>query len=853
MTFFSQNPYKKRTVIHRRPHNRPSIFFGRAKDSSSSKSAPGAVNAVVSNSSSSPEKSNSISPPHSASTAPTSYHDSTSNGLSAASAALSKLRSHSPIKSGAFSGSTVAPTGGSTETTLSRHKSARSTSSGNGIPVQQADPDPIKPSIATIEAAAAAKIFFETHFNELQSSKASSRQGRRDDLEERLKVQGASKQEREDAIKKWLRAETDHLRQVRVWKGHSMVRRNSKGISLAGYEVIRVLGKGSFGVVRLVREKEMPLPKAPRLESESDIERLDGKGEPQRKRPRPSDCCRQVFAMKVIRKSEMLRNCQEGHLRAERDFLVASENSRWVVPLIASFQDNTNLYLVMDYMVGGDFLGLLVRYDVLDERVSQFYVAQMILCVEEAHKMNWIHRDVKPDNFLITSSGHLKISDFGLAFDGHWAHNQSYFSDKRYSLLQKFGVKVQGDEYDEEDERKKLEKQKAAGLGVSGIPWGLGRMQPKPSMFTIKEKYSAGNAEASAKEENPLSWMNRNQMRRLAKSVVGTSQYMAPEVIRGEEYDGRCDWWSIGIILYECLYGATPFFAQDRKETKERIVAHRQHLFFPPEQRYSGEVLPRRPLEPVSYNAIELITLLLTDKEDRLSSPRYKENNFHPQPFPRHQRHRSFGMRGTGAGFSYRTSSVPQTAAYGEPSAQRQHPRVNFVFPDDAVQIKAHPFFCGIRWERLHLEPPPWVPQIRHGQDLTKYFDDEHQILGSSPPDTHSSSACDCATTAAEPAKTPPATKEDCCRHPQINCVGLGYGGEGQYWANANANAAAANAKAKGKHKAKERERKRPRDKLLRDPHLKAQVLEARKKGAFIRYTYRRPKEVMRTAVLGMV
>ncbi|KAK8154736.1 hypothetical protein IWX90DRAFT_444112 [Phyllosticta citrichinensis] len=611
MTFFSHNPYKKRTVVHRRPHNRPSIFFGRAKDlvgssSTRSASAPGILNAVFSlslpnNSSSSPEKSNSLSPPHSASTAPTSYNDSTSNGHSAASA-ISKLRPHSPVKTTAFSGSTVAPTGGSTETTLSQHRSARSTSSSHGIPVQQAELDPIKPSVGTIEAAAATKVFFETHFNELQSSRATSRQRRREALEERLNLQAAASQEqREDAIKKWLRAESDHLRQIRVWKSHSLIRRKSKGISIAGYEVVRILGKGSFGVVRLVREREMPPSKAPRLDSESDIERLDGeKGEPERGRPRLSDPGQQVFAMKVIRKSEMLRNCQEGHLRAERDFLVASENSRWVVPLIASFQDHTNLYLVMDYMVGGDFLGFLMRQDVLDEWVAQWYIAEMILCVEEAHKMNWIHRDVKPDNFLITASGHLKISDFGLAFDGHWAHNQSYFSEKRYSLLQKFGIKVQGDEHDEEEERIKLEKQKATGVNSSlNVPFGLGRMPTKPSMFTIKEKYFASNAEA--KVENPLSWMNRNQQRRLAKSVVGTSQYMAPEVIKGEEYDGRCDWWSIGIILYEVFLTSIKV---GRQSSSSLTVSLWPNAFlFTRAQGHQGQDRDAFPASPLSRRA----------------------------------------------------------------------------------------------------------------------------------------------------------------------------------------------------------------------------------------------------------
>lgn len=72
----------------------------------------------------------------------------------------------------------------------------------------------------------------------------------------------------------------------------------------------------------------------------------------------------------------------------------------------------------------------------------------MIQCIEEAHKMKWIHRDVKPDNFLIDASGHLKISDFGLAFDGHWSHSQMYYANQRETLLEKIGIKVKGDEFD---------------------------------------------------------------------------------------------------------------------------------------------------------------------------------------------------------------------------------------------------------------------------------------------------------------------------------------------------------------------------------------------------------------------
>ena len=89
---------------------------------------------------------------------------------------------------------------------------------------------------------------------------------------------------------------------------------------------------------------------------------------------------------------------------------------------------------------GGDFLGLLLRENILDEGVAQRHIAEMILCVEEAHEINWIHRDVKPDNFLTTSFGHLKISDSGPAFDGHWAHNLTYYNEQRYSLIKDLDI-----------------------------------------------------------------------------------------------------------------------------------------------------------------------------------------------------------------------------------------------------------------------------------------------------------------------------------------------------------------------------------------------------------------------------
>ena len=420
-------------------------------------------------------------------------------------------------------------------------------------PIQEA-PLVITPTVVTVETTANAKIFFETHFSSLLAGHASPRSIRRNDLEIRLESQSMSEEQRQQERSAWAAYENEHLRQTRVLKSKTKERSKSSGsgVAVAGYEVVRILGKGSFGVVRLVREKNDTIlapytppavsswKQSPREELnnlkataiEALKSTLDG---PKSTHGRGSKTPpKEVYAMKVIRKSEMLRNCQEGHLRAERDSLVASEKSRWVVPLISSFQDSTNLYLVMEYMVGGDFLGLLFRKDTLKERHARWYIAEMILCVEEAHRLRWIHRDVKPDNFLITASGHLKISDFGLAFDGHWAHDQRYFKNHRQSLMEKLGVEVKGDSQDQEEDALKEVK-----TNLADILTGRRGRHEKPQ------------ADGPSEHESILQWRNRHGKRRLAGSVVGTSQYMAPEVIRGDPYDGRCDWWSIGIILYE--------------------------------------------------------------------------------------------------------------------------------------------------------------------------------------------------------------------------------------------------------------------------------------------------------------
>lgn len=403
------------------------------------------------------------------------------------------------------------------------------------------------PSIVTVEAASVAKVYIELYFNSIFQN-PDARIQRQYELEQYIYGFRLGAEEQESTRRNWVMQENEYLRKCRAMKtriGSPRMNQINQISAIAGYKVLKTLGRGSFGLVRLVREED-----SQHDAEDDDVSLAHDVSDPNPRGRHPGmirsavDGARrsrrrfmtgekkEVYAMKIIKKSDMIRNCQEGHIRAERDFLVASANSHWVVPLISSFQDDSYLYLVMDYMVGGDFLGLLIRKDTLREGWTRFYIAEMVLCIEEAHRLCWIHRDIKPDNFLISASGHLKISDFGLAFNGHWSYDQAYYSNQRNSLLEKLGIEIKGDA---EDQAQATETEYNQSLQEQ----------------CDSSRYQVPSADL-------LTWRNNKERRRFARSAVGTSQYMAPEIIRGEMYDGRCDWWSLGVILYEVCQAYSP-------------------------------------------------------------------------------------------------------------------------------------------------------------------------------------------------------------------------------------------------------------------------------------------------------
>lgn len=162
--------------------------------------------------------------------------------------------------------------------------------------------------VRALEKAAAANAYFETYYKDFLSDRPSPRTVRLETMRRQMAENSSLGEKEIQALERmFFREESAHLRRYRVLmyeslKAASCQADNGPDLCSKMYKSVKILGKGSFGVVRLVKERQRNGPT----------------GQPG-----------QVFAMKVIKKTEMIRSCQEGHLRAERDFLIASEHSQW--------------------------------------------------------------------------------------------------------------------------------------------------------------------------------------------------------------------------------------------------------------------------------------------------------------------------------------------------------------------------------------------------------------------------------------------------------------------------------------------------------------------------------------------
>lgn len=236
---------------------------------------------------------------------------------------------------------------------------------------------------------------------------------------------------------------------------------------------------------------------------------------------------KEVCALKVMSKKLLFKLDEIRHVLTERDILTAAK-SDWLVKLLYAFQDEESIYLAMEYVPGGDFRTLLNNTGVLHFNHAKFYTAEMFVSVNALHELGYIHRDLKPENFLIDSTGHVKLTDFGLS--------AGKLAPERMESM-----------------KMKLEKVKDMDIPERST------MERRNAYRTLREN-----------DEN------------YAKSVVGSPDYMAPEVLRGEAYDFSVDYWSLGCMLYESLAGYPPFAGATVQETWHNLK-HWRKVFHKPE------------------------------------------------------------------------------------------------------------------------------------------------------------------------------------------------------------------------------------------------------------------------------
>lgn len=233
---------------------------------------------------------------------------------------------------------------------------------------------------------AAYKFFMEQHVENLIKN-YSQRQNRKMQLEKEMAKANLSEDAQLQMRRMLQQKESNYIRMKR-----SKMKRDM-------FEKIKKLGVGAFGEVHLVKKKDVD----------------------------------QLYAMKTLRKIDVYKRNQVAHVKAERDILAEADNE-WVVKLYYSFQDREFLYFVMDYIPGGDLMGLLIRKEIFDLALARFYIAELVLAIESVHKMGFIHRDIKPDNILIDKNGHIKLTDFGLCTGFRWTHNSKYYQKGKRTI-----------------------------------------------------------------------------------------------------------------------------------------------------------------------------------------------------------------------------------------------------------------------------------------------------------------------------------------------------------------------------------------------------------------------------------
>lgn len=306
---------------------------------------------------------------------------------------------------------------------------------------------------------------------------------------------------------------------------------------------VKVLGKGATGTVFLVHEKS---------------------GD-------------QFFALKVVEKSSAHHNSDR---RARHEISVLSRlcggggsPHPFLPHLICSSEDDEFICWGIPYCPGGD-LNVLRRLQndrVFSTAVTRFYLAEIVCALHHLHEQGIVYRDLKPENILVQQSGHVTLTDFDLSRDlpprsRRRNPNSSFYSDS--------------------------EQEKFPGSNTAirtRTRFAAGKKKTKSARVSPVSRRIPADDEFSANERS--------------HSFVGTEEYVAPEVIRGDGHEFAVDWWALGVLAYEMMYGTTPFKGRNRKETFRKVLFTQPEYIGKPDPLTDliGKLLEKDPTRRLGY------------------------------------------------------------------------------------------------------------------------------------------------------------------------------------------------------------------------------------------------------------
>jgi serine/threonine-protein kinase RIM15 len=303
------------------------------------------------------------------------------------------------------------------------------------------------------------------------------------------------------------------------------------------------------------------------------------------------------FAIKALKKSDMIAKNQITNVKAERTILMNQASSPYVAKLFFSFQSKDYLYLVMEYLNGGDCANLVKTLGGLSEDWARNYIAEVVLGLEYLHARNIVHRyvvtcvaidneadhdacsDIKPDNLLIDSRGHLKLTDFGLSRIGLLNRQ---VGGPRPAFLR--GTSLRASSKGRFGQQDGLSSSPESPMLSPELD-----MLPAPQFSNLSQSYftptELGSADESSGSESAgiipkhmrtLSMATKSTEAKTPPRFVGTPDYLAPESILGIGTDDKAvDWWALGVVMYEFLYGVPPFHAETPEKVFDNVVSRR--------------------------------------------------------------------------------------------------------------------------------------------------------------------------------------------------------------------------------------------------------------------------------------